>query len=63
MQETHERLQLCLNTNTIAHYENPPQSHRHLQRSIEGILPQQNPYNNLQRIIFNKNPHDTRFQQ
>ena len=54
-QETRERLKLGLAINAIAHYGQLPKSERCFQRSAEGIAPQPNPPNNLQRNIFQQN--------
>ena len=63
MQENIERLQLGMNTNTIFHYRQAPQSHRHFQRSVEGTQPQPNPDTNSKRIKINQNQQDNRRQQ
>ena len=66
MQEILERLQLGMNTNSIAQYGQEQQSHRHFQYSTEGIPPQPNIPNYRQRNKVNHNQprqQDNRRQQ
>ena len=49
MNELIKKLQIGMVINSIAHYGQAPQSCRYLQRSIEGISPQQTPPHSRQR--------------
>ena len=55
VKETHGRLKLDVATNNIAHYGQPQQSCRYFQLSVEGIVPQPIPPNNLQQTIVQQN--------
>ena len=49
MHDTVERLQLCMNINSIAQCVKEPKSYSYVQRSAEGIPPQLTPPNHRQR--------------